>query len=94
MDTIKQDDSLLTSIQLIEKRIFALRNENAERLKRTERVNNKIEKLLAIKSSLHTLVDNVDSDMLNFHYVIERLVKSNYSWFMQYCRQLFFFLLR
>ena len=79
MDSNKLDNSLLTSIQEIEKRIFALRNENAERLKRTERVNNKIEKLLAIKSSLHTLVDNVDSDMLNFHYVIERLVKSNYS---------------
>ena len=79
MDTNKQDVSLWTSIREIEKRIFALRNENAERLKRTERVNNKIEKLLAIKSSLHTLVDNVDSDMLNFHYVIERLVKSNYS---------------
>ena len=79
MDTIKQDVSLLTSIELIEKRIFALRNENAERLRRTERVNNKIEKLLAIKSSLHTLVDNVDSDTFNYHNVIERLVKSKYS---------------
>ena len=79
MDTNKLDDSLLTSIQEIEKRIFALRNENAERLKRTERVNNKIEKLLAIKSSLHTLVDNVDSDTFNYQYVIERLVKSKYS---------------
>ena len=82
MDTNKQDVSLWTSIREIEKRIFALRNENAERLKRTERVNNKIEKLLAIKSSLHTLVDNVDnvdSDTFNYQYVIERLVKSKYS---------------
>lgn len=79
MDSNKLDNSLLTSIQEIEKRIFALRNENAERLKRTERVNNKIEKLLAIKSSLHTLVDNVDSDTFNYQYVIERLVKSKYS---------------
>ena len=79
MDSNNLDSSLLTSIQEIEKRIFALRNENAERLKRTERVNNKIEKLLAIKSSLHTLVDNVDSDTFNYQYVIERLVKSKYS---------------
>ena len=82
MDSNTLDNSLLTSIQEIEKRIFALRNENAERLKRTERVNNKIEKLLAIKSSLHTLVDNVDnvdSDTFNYQYVIERLVKSKYS---------------
>ena len=79
MDSNKQDVGLLTSIQEIEKRIFALRNENAERLKRTERVNNKIEKLLAIKSSLHTLVDNVDSDTFNYQYAIERLVKSKYT---------------
>ena len=80
MDTNKQDVSLWTSIREIEKRIFALRNENAERLRRTERVNNKIEKLLAIKSSLHTLVDNVDSDTYSYYKdVIERLVKSKYS---------------
>lgn len=79
MDTNKENISLLTSIQEIEKRIFALRNENAERLKRTERVNNKIEKLLAIKSSLHTLVDNVDSDTFNYQYVIEKLVKGKYT---------------
>ena len=82
MDTNKRDVGLLTSIQEIEKRIFALRNENAERLKRTERVNNKIEKLLAIKSSLHTLVDNADnadSETFNYQYAIERFVKSKYS---------------
>ena len=74
------DPKISASIGLIEKRIFALRKENAERLRRLEKVDVEIEKLLAVRSSLNTLGDVANDSSCHYYQdVIEDLVKSRYA---------------
>ena len=63
----------------IDGKISSLRKENAQRLKRFEKVNCKLDELIAIRSTLCVLNGHTGEDSSNSYYdMMEKLIKSNY----------------
>ena len=73
------DSKITNSLSKIDKRISCLRSENAERLKRLEKVNSELNKLLAVRDCLNALLDVADTPSDTYYKnIIEDLVKSRY----------------